>query len=298
MSMESIGLIGVGLLGSALARRLVDSGFALTGYDPDAAAMDRLSALGGTQAQSPEQVAQLCRRIVMSLPGPVEVLEVVGRMERHLRASAIVMDTTTGDPALVDAIAQRLAARGAAYLDCEVGGSSKQAAAGEAILICGGETRAFEDCRDLLQSISTCIFHMGPAGTGTRMKLALNICIGLHRAVLAESLEFARANGIDPSVALGVLKAGPAYSRAMDVKGRKMIERDFTPEARLVQHLKDVRLILRTGAAAGARLPLSTVHAKLLSRAAGLGWGGLDNSAVIRMFEADTPDEECDGQDL
>ena len=101
------------------------------------------------------------------------------------------------------------------------------------------------------------------------MKLALNIAIGLHRAVLAESLAFAENNGIDPALALAILKAGPAYSRAMDVKGAKMLARDFTPEARLAQHLKDVRLILETGRRTGSRLPLSAVHEALLARGRG-----------------------------
>ena len=286
MQAEPVGLIGIGLLGSALAARLAAGGFSLLGYDPYATAMARLDALGGVRASSAVEVVQRCARCFLSLPGPAEVETVVDTIYPSLRPSGIVLDTTTGNPATVESIAQRLKQRNVDYLDCEVGGSSRQAAAGEAILICGGDRAAFERCRNLFDAISTRVFHMGAAGTGTRMKLALNICIGLHRAVLAESLEFARANGIDPAAALEVLRAGPAFSRAMDVKGRKMIERSFEPpEARLAQHLKDVRIILQAGRDSGARLPLSGVHEELLSEAVERGWGGLDNSAVIRLFE-------------
>ena len=282
---EKIGLIGAGLLGTALARRLLGAGFSVFGYDTDAEALLRLEAPGGAAAASAEAVARECRRIMFSLPGPAQVAETVQRIEAQLSGGAIILDTTTGDPEQVEDTAARLARAGVAYLDCEIGGSSRQAEAGEAIIICGGDADAFGRSRDILEALSTRIFHTGPTGTGTRMKLALNIAIGLHRAVLAESLSFAVANGIDPERALEILKSGPAYSKAMDIKGRKMLSGDFTPEARLAQHLKDVRLILQTGDKLGAILPLSRVHESLLSNAAEIGYGGEDNSAIIKMFQ-------------
>ena len=285
---ETIGLIGVGLLGTALATRLRRARFALLGYDPDASAQARLRALGGTCAPSPIDVARNCSRIMLSLPAPPQVLATMDRIAEYLARGSVILDTTTGDPELVEATAARLGLRGVAYLDSEIGGSSRQTTAGEAIVMCGGEVEAFRKCADLLGSISDRVFHTGPAGTGTRMKLALNIAIGLHRAVLAESLEFAAANGIDRASALDILRSGPAFSKAMDIKGRKMIEGDFTPEARLAQHLKDVRLILQTGDMRGARLPLSRVHESLLSEAVERGFGAEDNSAIIKIFARST----------
>ena len=218
------------------------------------------------------------------LPGPPQVQETVDRIASHLASGASILDTTTGDPELVEATSLRLASAGVFYLDSEIGGSSKQVEAGEAIVICGGDERAYLDSCEILSAIGRRVFYTGAAGTGTRMKLALNLAIGLHRAVLAESLEFARTNGIDPECALEILKAGPAYSKAMDVKGKKMLTGDFTPEARLAQHLKDVRLILHTGGMLGAHLPLSRVHETILSEAVNLGLGAEDNSAVIKVF--------------
>jgi len=278
-----VGFIGVGLLGTALATRLAGAGFQLCGFDPDPNAAERLSALGGS-VLSPQQLARRCRRLIWSLPGPAQVRETAAVLEPLLEPGTIVLDTTTGDPDDVEAHAARFAALGIAYLDCEIGGSSRQTAAGEAIVICGGDAGALDGCRDILDAISSRIFHTGAAGTGTRMKLALNIAIGLHRAVLAEALAFAERNGIEAGRALEILKSGPAYSRAMDVKGAKMLSRDFTPEARLAQHLKDVRLILETGRATGARLPLSALHEQLLAEAVESGLGASDNSAVIELF--------------
>lgn len=280
----TVGLIGIGLLGTALAARLSRAGFQLAGYDPDSAAAGRLRQLGGTVASSPGEVARSCQTMLWSLPGPAEVRETVAAVEPSLCVGTAILDTTTGDPRDVETHAAQLARRGVSYLDCEIGGSSRQTAAGEAIVICGGDDAALERCRPILDAISPRLFHTGAPGTGTRMKLALNIAIGLHRAVMAEALAFAECNGIDPARALEILKAGPAYSRAMDVKGEKMIWNDFTPEARLAQHLKDVRIILEIGRSTNARLPLSTLHGQLLEEAVERGMGAWDNSAVIELF--------------
>lgn len=280
----TIGCIGIGLLGTALATRLAAAGHQLTGYDPDPAAAARLGALGGRALSSAADVAVSAGVLIWSLPGPVQVRETVKAIDPFVRDGSILLDTTTGDPGDVVRHAALFAARGVHYLDCEIGGSSRQTAAGEAIILCGGDPQAFSACRGILDAISSRIFHTGPAGTGTRMKLALNIAIGLHRAVLAESLSFAERNGIDPAVALEILKSGPAYSKAMDVKGHKMLSGDFTPEARLAQHLKDVRLILDAGRSAGARLPLSELHEQLLAEAVERGLGAADNSAVIELY--------------
>lgn len=253
--------------------------------------------MGGTVG-SPEQIAKICRRILFSLPSSAQVEETVERIEPSLSPGTIILDTTTGDPEIVEAIARRLAAKEVFYLDAEIGGSSKQVETGEAIVICGGVEQGYLNARDILSAIGGRVFHTGRAGTGTRMKLALNLAIGLHRAVLAESLEFANANGIERERALEILKAGPAYSKAMDVKGSKMLSGDFRPEARLQQHLKDVRLILKTGAMRGAHLPLSRVHESILSEAVESGFGTEDNSAVIKVFESNRskwgPDDEVD----
>ena len=118
------------------------------------------------------------------------------------------------------------------------------------LVIAGGEPGAIAACGDLFATFATQAFPVGPWGSGARMKLIVNLVLGLNRAVLAEGLALARACGLDPAAALEILRAGPAYSRVMDTKGTKMLSGDFTPEARLAQHLKDVHLILTMAQAA------------------------------------------------
>jgi 3-hydroxyisobutyrate dehydrogenase-like beta-hydroxyacid dehydrogenase len=289
VSGERVGIIGLGLVGSALSARLMAAGFAVTGYDINPARVDEGQAAGVVPASSAPEAVRGCRFVLLSLPTSEIGAAVIAEIETSLAPGTIVIDTTTGEPAQMAAFGARLAGRGVLYLDASVGGSSKQVRDGEAMVICGGEPQAFAACADLFRACFGQAFHVGECGGGARMKLVLNLVLGLNRAVLAEGLSYARACGVDPARALEVLKAGPAYSRAMDVKGHKMLGGDFTPEARLAQHLKDVRLILKTAAAHGARVPLSELHRALLEEAEAAGYGASDNSAIIKVFEASFP---------
>ena len=282
---EPIGIVGIGLLGTAIAERLLGAGYHVIGYDLRPEQIAKLQELGGESASCAAAVADRCERVILSLPTSVIVATVLDEMEAKLRSGAIVIDTTTGAPEDTANFADRLQQVGVQYLDATVGGSSRQVRTQEAILICGGCSTAFDRCSDIFTQCCRKAYLVGPAGSGARMKLVLNLVLGLNRAVLAEGLEFARACNIDPNLALEILRAGPAYSKAMDTKGPRMLTEDFEPEARLSQHLKDVRLILAAGAAATAKLPLSTIHRDLLEAAEAAGFGAADNCAIIKAFQ-------------
>src|SRR5581483_4874146 len=181
---------------------------------------------------------------------------------------------------------KQLAELGVDYVDACVGGSSAQVRRGEAVVMAGGSVQAWERSRDLFDAFAKKSWLLGPPGSGARMKLVFNLVLGLNRAVLAEGLEFAAHAGIAPSQALEVLREGAAYSGVMDTKGERMVTADFSPEARLSQHRKDVRLILAAAERWGAVTPLSHVHDALLERAEALGYGQADNSAVITAFQS------------
>ncbi len=282
---ETLGLIGVGLLGSALAERFLAGGWDVAGYDRDSARRSRLREIGGWPVSSAAEAVRRSSRLVLCLPTSRVSAEVLDAVRPLLRPGLIVVDTTTGDPEEMAAIGESLGRAGVRYLDATVGGSSKQVRAGEAIVLVGGDPSAYHACTNLFASFARKAFHVGPCGYGAKMKLVSNLVLGLNRAALAEGLAFAAACGLDPATTLEILKEGPAYSKAMDIKGRKMLTGDFTPEARLAQHLKDVRLILASGARCGARLPFSELHRALLEELEKAGYGGDDNSAIIRAFQ-------------
>jgi 3-hydroxyisobutyrate dehydrogenase-like beta-hydroxyacid dehydrogenase len=282
---QTVGLIGAGLLGAALAERLVGGGLDVLGYDVDAGRREALARLGARAAASAGAVLSACPRVLMSLPGLDVVASVLGAAAASLRAGQVLVDTTTGAPAQSERLGAFLAERGVDYLDAAVSGSSAQVQRAEATLLVGGPESAFARCRDLFGCIARSAHHVGPCGSGARMKLVTNLVLGLNRAALAEGLAFAGALGLDAGRALALLRDSAAYSCVMDGKGEKMVRGDFEPQARLAQHLRDVRLILAEAEAAGLSLPLSLAHRRLLEAAEAAGYGPLDNSAVIRAYD-------------
>ena len=281
-----VGLIGIGLLGTELAQRLLKAGFVVHGFDLDVQRRAVFAESGGSVAITAADVFTRCGRVLLSLPSHREVEALLAANLSHLQRGQIILDTTTGDPATSAKLAADLAARGVAYLDATVSGSSAQVRDGAGVMMVGGDRAAFERCADLFAAMAAAHFHTGVAGTGAKMKLATNLVLGLNRAALAEGLAFARALSLDPGQTLAILQRGAAYSRIMDAKGDKMIRGDYAPEARLSQHLKDVRLIVDAGAAAGLPMPLSRTHREILEAAEAAGLGGLDNSAIIKVLSA------------
>lgn len=282
---SSVGLIGAGLLGSAIAERLMGAGFGVIAYDTSEQQRDALETIGARAVDSACAVAQCCDRIVLSLPDSDVVRTVMSSISHTLADGTTIIDTTTGDPDSTVRLAKELAAQGVAYVDATVAGSSEQARRGEVLVLAGGTSRDYEMCGDILDSFAAKRFHVGASGKGAQMKLVVNLAIGLHRAVLAEAVTFGESFGFAAHDLLEVLRASPAYSRVMDIKGEKMVQRDFAPQARLRQHLKDVRLMLASGKKNQATMPLSQLHGEILQSLVDRGFGEEDNSAVLRAFQ-------------
>ncbi len=279
---QPVGVVGLGLLGSALAERLLAAGYPVLVYNRTRDKAAPLVALGARWSDNP---LTECDRVVISLYTTDVVEQVLAKLDAGLHPGLTLLDTTTGDPEQTPALAARLAERGVDYLEVPLSGSSEQTRRGEATALIAGPPTAHAASRDLLEAIVAKHFYVGAWGNGVRMKLATNLVLGLNRAALAEGLVFAKAVGLEPNAALQVLLDCPAYSRTMDAKGPKMVAGEFAPQAKLSQHLKDVRIILDEAARTGQRLPLSTLHRELLEQAEARGDGDLDNSVIIRAIE-------------
>lgn len=279
-----VGVIGLGLLGSELAQSLLRGERRVVGFDVNAERQSAFGRHGGEVSSSPEDVLLRCDRVILSLPTHTEVAAVVAAGRQVLRTGQIIVDTTTGDPEPTEALGAELAARGVIYLDATISGSSAQVRNGSAVAMVGGAAAGFAACQDLFSLIAHQSFHTGRSGTGAKMKLVTNLVLGLNRAALAEGLALATGLGLEAAQALAIMRAGPAYARIMDGKGEKMLNGDFTPEARLSQHLKDVRLIVELGEQAGLPMTLSAAHRAILEEAEAAGLGALDNSALIQVL--------------
>lgn len=281
---QSIGLIGIGLLGTALAERLLSAGYSVLGYDPTPEGCERLVSLGGYAASDVAQVARETKCIFFSLPDSNVVASVLAEIDEQLAGVQSIIDTTTGAPEASIEAAKKLHHYGGAYLDATIAGSSEQTRRGESLVLVGGSQAAYIANEDLLACIAAKRFYVGPSGSGAKMKLVVNLAIGLNRAVMAEALALGTSFGFDAAEVLDVLRASPGHSRMMDTKGAKMVGLEFSPQARLRQHLKDVRLMLDAGEQNSSKLPLSNLHAEILQSLVDDGFGDEDNSAVFRYF--------------
>ncbi|HVJ85378.1 MAG TPA: NAD(P)-dependent oxidoreductase [Caulifigura sp.] len=286
MSKGPVGVVGLGLMGAAITERLLEHGYPVQIWNRTAGKARPLVERGAIWSDHP---AATCDRVIISLYSSDVVAEVLHSMAADLRPGQVLVDTTTGMPEQTISMGIRLLERGVRYLDAPISGSSEQTRRGEAVVMVGGEQAAFDDCGDLWPVLGKKAFHTGPCGSAAKMKLVTNLVLGLNRAVLAEGLAFAGMIGVTESSALEVLRESPAYSRAIDVKGRKMIERDYSVQARLAQHLKDVNLMLESARSVGRALPLSQAHRELLEQAVATGLGELDNSAIVEVLRESKP---------
>lgn len=281
---ETVGLLGLGLVGQALIRRLHGAGYAVCGYDRRAAACEQAAAQGVTLVAEGATLAAAVDLLLLSLPDSAVVSAVLWDegVGEALRPGSLVLDTTTGRAEDARTNHDRLRARGVHFADVCLSGSSEDIAAGRATALVGdteGATYA-----PLVASLAARQFFLGKPGAGCLAKLVVNHVMGLNRAALAEGLALGERVGLGGELLLGLLQESAAYSRVMDMKGERMVHGNYAPASRLGQHAKDVRLILELAAVAGALVPLEEVHARLLAAAQEAGLGELDNAALIEVF--------------
>jgi len=278
-----IGLIGVGLMGEVYARRLVAAGFAVIGFDTDAAKNARLGQLGA-RAGSPADIARECDPIVLAVFNTDQVEDVVERTLLREYSPAVsgklVICTSTCDPDRIAALGARAAGR-LRFLEVPVSGTSEQVRNGDGVGLIGGDPQVAAAAAPLLDALFPRRFHIGAIGDGGRAKLAVNLILGLNRLALAEGLVFAGRLGLDAAAFLKVARASAAASQVMDTKGPKMVAGDFVPEARARQTLKDAELMLDQARKTGQQLPLLEIHADVLRACLRRGEGDQDNSIVI-----------------
>lgn len=280
-----VGILGLGLMGSAFADRLLRTGEEVLIWNRT---RDKADALVEAGARWTDRPLRDCDTVLVCLYTDEVVRLVLESMRSDWRPGLEVIDTTTGDPSAARSMAADLEACGVSYQEAPVSGSSAQVRDGLATVFVGGTSEAFERQSTLWPVLGARVLHCGPWGSASRLKLITNLVLGLNRLALAEGLAYAEAMGVEGTVALEAMKGSMAYSRAMDAKGTKMLQRDYAPQARISQHLKDLRLILESARKAGLELPLGALHARLLESAESAGMGDLDNSAVMELLRLRT----------
>jgi len=282
--MTTVGVVGLGLLGHAVATRLRGAGHAVVGHDIVPACVERLVALGGTGAKSAAEVARGSEMVCTLLPSLAAVEEAIlgaDGVAAGARPGQAICQMSTISPALTERLARETAARGLPFLDCPISGTSGMVAQGQGVIFVGGDRAAYERWRPLLESILPSAVHIGTAGQAMLLKLVANLLVALNSAAAAEALALARRGGLDPQVVLDTLKTGAATSRMLDVRGPMMVSGEFPAQMKLDLFMKDLHLIQEAAGTVGARLPLTDVAERLYAAAQGAGHGAEDLAVVI-----------------
>ncbi len=285
---KRIAVVGVGLMGSSLAKHLLAAGYPVIVHDSDTAKVEALVKLGARKLAAPDEIAAEVEVIMLSLPNSHVVNDVVANSLRLFdkgRKGQILVDASTPDPDLSIALATRLRQKGIEMLDGTISGTSVMFAEKDAIFMVGGSAGAFRECEPLFRAAARNAYYMGPNGTGGNTKLVVNLVLSLNRMALAEGLTLAAKAGLDPAQALKVLQDSAAASRAMEQKGQRMVKRNFSkPASQLSTSYKDARLILALGAKVDCPLPLMSLYVQALASEISKGRKHLDPATIIQFY--------------
>lgn len=274
--MDSVGVFGLGLIGGALAGRLLGAAYEVVGLDPSAEACIAFEGHGGTVG-SAEQVwaADVVFSCVFDTDQLAELIDGAPVV------STVLVSMSTCDPDRMQGLAEAAQVKGITLIEAPISGTSKALALGDVLLLVGGDEAMVEQIAPVLEAMSRQFIHVGAIGNGNRAKLAINLVLGLHRAALAEGMVFAEALGLEAGDFLAMAKASAAYSAVMDSKGQMLVDRDFAPQGRIVQSAKDFNLIRDSATAAGQGLPFTETYLAMMRDALDQGEGDLDNSAIL-----------------
>ena len=283
-----VGIVGVGLLGSAVAGVLLKAGYRVVGYDVVPERVAALTAEGGKAAGSPAEVAGQTDAVFTVLPTLASVEEAIagrGGVLDGAGKDAVVIQMSTISPALAIRMEEAARARGVAFLDAPVSGTSSMVASRDCVVTVGGDQAAFERSLSVLDAMAKRVFRVGSCGMGSYLKLVTNLIMGLNGVVLAEGLTLARRAGLDPGQTLEILKHGAAASKILDVRGPLMVEGRFDPLMKVDLFLKDIRLMLEAGQELHVPLPLAGMMQQLYTAALAGGQAKDDLSGIIRLYE-------------
>jgi len=276
---QTVGLVGLGLMGEVLSGRLMAAGFDVLGTDVDPAKNARLVARGGKTGSLADIAA--CGTVVLAVFNTDQVEEVADALARMARQDITVICASTCDPDRIEALGERLAGKKVRFLEVPVSGSSEQVRQGDGVGLVGGDRQTANEAKAVLDALFPRRFHIGRIGDGGRAKLAVNLILGLNRLALAEGLALAERMGLDGSAFLEVAKGSAAQSQVMETKGPKMVAGDFSPQGYVKQHLKDVHMMLDQAKRLGQQLPMLEVHRDVLEACVRAGEAERDNSIVI-----------------
>jgi L-threonate 2-dehydrogenase len=285
---RSIGVIGLGIMGSAVARHLASAGREVIGFDIDAARAEMLAGPHFRKAASPAAAAKEADLLLTSLPTEDSLVAVVDAiLGADRRSGQALVELSTLSLGCKQREFERLASAGVAMLDTPISGTGAQAAAGDLVLYVSGDEEASRRCLPVFADFSRKAVYLGTFGNGTKMKFVANLLVAIHNVAAAEALSLGLRCGLDAASLCDVLSAGAGQSRMLEVRGPMMVQGVYEPPTmKLDVWQKDMRLIKTFAQEAGAATPLFDTTIPLYRAAIAEGHSHMDTAAVRLALEA------------
>ncbi|QPF93074.1 NAD(P)-dependent oxidoreductase [Bradyrhizobium commune] len=283
---ETIGMLGIGIMGSAMARNLIKAGFAVVGYDPVPAARDRLIDMGGRALSSPKDVVETAAISFASLPSAVALAEAAAVVAGAGGSGQILIECSTLPLSAKRNALAEIENAGKILLDCPVSGTGAQAATGDLVILGSGDEQAFKRCGPAFAGMSRRQVYLGRFGTGSIMKYIANHLVTIHNAAAAEAMLLGMKAGIDPGLIYDTLADSAGTSRMFQMRGPLMRDETYdNPTATIRTHLKDLSIISGFAAELGCMLPVYAAAEQLYHAGEELGFAARDTAAICAVLE-------------
>ncbi len=286
MTQQTVGIVGLGIMGSAMSFNLSRAGFRVAGFDVVPRRRAEHARSGGVAARSPGDVARRANIIVTSLPSADALSEVAAELARSAGRGTIVIETSTLPIPVKEAARDVLARRGVVLLDCPLSGTGAQARVKDLIVYASGDRAAYRKTVPVLQGFTRADYYVGPFGAGSKMKFVANLLVAIHNVAAAEAMVLGMKAGLDPALVLKVVSDGAGGSRMLQVRGPMMVKGDYS-EATMKNEVwqKDMTIIGDFARQLDCPTPLFSASVPIYNAAMAMGLGKEDTGAVCAVLE-------------
>jgi 3-hydroxyisobutyrate dehydrogenase-like beta-hydroxyacid dehydrogenase len=286
MAQQNVGMVGLGIMGSAMSANLARAGFHVVGYDIAPRRGAELRRSGGIAARSPREVAKRANIIVTSLPSANALSEVAAELAESASRGTIIIETSTLPIAAKEAARNALARRGVILLDCPLSGTGAQARVKDLIIYVSGDRAAYRKAVPVMEGFTRANYYVGAFGAGSKMKFVANLLVAIHNVAAAEAMVLGMKAGLDPALVLKVVSDGAGSSRMFQVRGPMMVKGDYS-EATMKNEVwqKDMTIIADFARKIDCPTPLFAASAPIYNAAMAMGLAKEDTGAVCAVLE-------------
>lgn len=286
-SRDRVGVVGLGIMGSAMSGNLIEAGFPILGYDVLAQRRSELAKAGGRTSRSTRDVAKRAAIVITSLPSSAALLEVAAELAGARHPEQIVVETSTLPIAIKEQARKLLAAQGVTLLDCPLSGTGAQARVKDLAVYASGRRSTYRRCIPIFDGFARTHYFLGPFGNGSRMKFLANLLVAIHNVSAAEALVLGMKAGLDPALMVKVLGDGAGSSRMLQLRGPMMVRSDYADAAMKVGvWQKDMQIISEFARQLDCPTPLFAATTAIYNAAMAQGFAEADTASVCAVLES------------